>query len=127
MILGAPPNAPWPNNGVPPRGAQSDEQPNTSTWVPVPLYQQFGEPTIVIISRGPTKPPTQLNETAPVENSSNQQTDQPASSTNSPELQPVAETSTEHLIEIEPNSSSTSGKYIISHFRCYDEKKTKIF
>lgn len=79
-----PPNTPWPNN-VPYRNNQNEEPKPQSTWYPLPLYSQFGEPTIVIISRPPSRPTTQQNETTTTNenptNSPNMHTDVASSTT----------------------------------------------
>lgn len=95
-----PPNTPWPNGGIPYRG-QNDEQ-KPSTWAPLPpLYYQFGEPSIVIISRPQSKPVPQ-NESASQENSLNQQ--------NSTTMNPDAVNTTTNFPQTDQTSTPTPGK-----------------
>lgn len=93
-----PPNGPWPNNGIPYRVDQNDESTKSPNWAPLPpLYYQFGEPSIVIISRPPSKPVAPQNESASNEDSQNQQ--------NSTTVQPDATTP-----QTEQTSTPTPGK-----------------
>lgn len=98
-----PPNTPWQNGGIPYR---QNEDPKASTWAPLPpLYYQFGEPSIVIISRPPTKltPPTESTT--------------PDDLTNSTTMQPDAANTTTNSTETEQSSTPTPGKNDIA-FPC---------
>lgn len=92
-----PPNGPWPNGGIPYR----NEETKASSWAPLPpLFYQFGEPSIVIISRPPTKPVQSIESTTP-EDSMNQQ--------NSTTMQPDAADTTTISPQTEQTSTPTPG------------------
>lgn len=96
-----PPNGPWQNGGIPYRNGQNEES-KASTWAPLPpLYYQFGEPSIVIISRPPTKL-TQPTESPTPEDSTNQQ--------NSTTIQPDAANTTTMSPQTEQTSTPAPGK-----------------
>lgn len=100
-----PPNGPWPNGGIPYRNGQIGES-KSSNWMPLPVYYQFGEPSIIIISRPPSRP-AQQNETAPHENSMNHQDNHPTNSTN---MQTDGGNTTTNFPQNEQNFTSTTGK-----------------
>lgn len=100
-----PPNGPWQNGGIPYRNTQNDET-KPSHWIPLPLYYQFGEPSIIIISRPPSKP-VQQNETASHENSMNHQNNHPTNSTN---MQTDTGNTTTNFPQNEQTFTSTPGK-----------------
>lgn len=96
-----PPNTPWQNGGVPYRNGQGEES-KSSTWAPLPpLYYQFGEPSIVIISRQPPKPKPQ-NESATTEDLMIQE--------NSTTMNPDAANTTTNVSQTEQTSTPTPGK-----------------
>lgn len=96
-----PPNTPWPNGGIPYRNDQNDDT-KPSSWAPLPpLYYQFGEPSIVIISRPPTKLTHPIESTTP-EDLTDQQ--------NSTTMQPDAANTTTNSTETEQSSTPTPGK-----------------
>lgn len=123
-----PPNAPWPNGGIPPRNGQGNDEQKPSNWIPLPLYSQFGDPTIVIISRPPSKPTSQPNATTSVDdNPMNQQTDNSTNSTNPAKIHTNANnsTTTTNIPQNEQTSTSNPGTYNFKSFSISQKKEKR--